>query len=174
MAEEKKSKKLVLLLQPQRLLHRNPVVQLLMVERKGQSVEMDEIAITTATVNLHLKHIDVNARKALFKFSATELEQENNRIQRTLSKMKLPREVFEQKRDKAMARHYQQYLGQLKHYTNELSWYHRVTTPGSNRISTTPCVYHPISVLLEFVCSEKEGCFGLDILVKTREGSSTY
>jgi superfamily II DNA or RNA helicase len=170
MSKEFKSKKVVLLLQPQKLLHRTPVLQLLKVERKGDCIEMDEIDITTATVNQYLKHIDVNAKKALYKFSQNELEQEGIRINNQLKKLNLTKEIWEQKRDRAMARHYQQYLGHLKHYTNELSWYHRVTTPGSNRIATTPCTYHPISVQLEFECTLEGGKAGLKIWVKTREG----
>lgn len=170
MPEKKSPAKIVLLLQPQRLLHRNPVVQLLKVEKNGPVVEMDELSITSATVGLYLKHIDPAARKTLLKFSAFELESEANRIDFGIDKLKLKDKAKEIYRDKAMARYYQQHLGQLKHYTNELSWYHRVTTPGSNRVSTAPCTYQPISAQLEFECVHEDGIFSLKTSVKTREG----
>lgn len=171
MAEPKTKPKIVLLLQPQKLLHRTPVVQLLKVEKNGPVVEMDELSITSATLSLYLKHIDPAARKTLLKFSAYELESEANRIEFGIDKLKLKDKAKETYRDKALARYYQQHLGQLKHFTNELSWYHRVTTPGSNRVNTSPCTYQPIGVQLEFECVQDEGKFRLKILVKTREGS---
>ena len=170
MPEKKSPAKVVLLLQPQRLLHRTPVVELLKVEKNGAVVEMDELGITSATLSLYLKHIGPAARKILLKFSAFELESEANRIEFGIDKLKLKDRAKETYRDKAMARYYQQHLGQLKHYTNELSWYHRVTTPGSNRVSTAPCSYQPISAQLEFECVAEEGIFRLKISVKTREG----
>lgn len=170
MDKKKSPAKVVLLLQPQRLLHRTPVVQLLKVEKNGPVVEMDELAITSATLGLYLKHIDPNARKTLLKFSTYELESEANRIDFGINKLKLAGAAKETYRDKAMARYYQQHLGQLKHYTNELSWYHRVNTPGSNRVSTAPCGYQAISAQLEFACVQEGGLFSLQISVKTREG----
>ena len=150
MDKKKSPAKVVLLLQPQRLLHRVPVVQLLKVEKNGPVMEMDELAITSATLSLYLKHIDPAARKTLLKFSAFELDNEANRIEYGVQKLQLKDKVKEAYRDKAMARYYQQHLGQLKHYTNELSWYHRVNTPGGNRVSTAPCTNKPISAQLQF------------------------
>ncbi len=170
MSEETKSKKVVLLLQPQRLLHRRPVVQILKVERKGNAIEMDEFAITSASLSLYFKQIDPNARKALLKFSEYDLDSESHRIAGTLKKMALKPAEADRQKDKAMARYFQQHLGFLKQYGHEISWYHRVTQPGSNRIPTAPCKYHPISVQLAFDCMLEDGKVVLKTSVKTREG----
>ncbi len=171
MSDKKQSPKAVLLLQPQRLLHRRPVLQILKVARKGDTIEMDEFAITSATLSLYFKDLDPNARRTLLKFSEYELDTENMRIAATLKKMGLKPGEHDRYKDKAMARYYQQYLGFLKQYGNELSWYHRVTTPGSNRVPTAPCRYEPISVQLLFDCIVEDGMITLKTSVKTREGN---
>jgi superfamily II DNA or RNA helicase len=170
MSEEAKSKKVVLLLQPQKMLHRRPVVQILKVERNGNAIEMDEYAITSASLSQYFKHIDQNARRELLKFSEFELVNENKRIAGTLKKLSLRPGEADRHKDRAMARYFQLHLGFLKQYSHEISWYHRVTQPGSNRIPTAPCTYHPISVQLVFDCLQEGGRINLKTSVKTREG----
>ncbi|MCU0403182.1 MAG: SNF2 family helicase [Chitinophagaceae bacterium] len=171
MSEKKTGTKTVLLLQPQKMLHRRPVVQLLKVEKRGNGIlEMDELAITSATLSLYLKNIDLNARKQLLKFSEYELDNEVKRIETTLKKVRYSEKEESAHRDRAMARYYQQYLGFLKSFDKDISWYHRVTIPGSNRVSTVPCVYHPLSVKLEFECIRQEDNYNLLIWVKTQQG----
>ena len=158
------------MLQPQRLLHRKPVLQILKVERNGNTIEMDEFAITSATLSLYFKKLDSKARKILLKFSDHEVGTEQKRIADAIKLFNHTPGENEQFKDKSMARYYQQYLGYLKQYSNELSWYHRVTQPGSNRIPTAPCTYHPISVQLTFDCVIESGVVKLLVTVRTREG----
>jgi len=170
MSEQKKNSKTVLLIQPQKLLHRRPVVQLLKVERNGSVIEMDEFAITSATLSLYLKHIQAEARKFLLKFSVNELDQEAARIAYALEKIQYTEAEKSRHRDRAMVRYYQQYLGFLKSYDKDLNWYHRVTSPGTNRIATVPCRYHALSVKLEFDCILTDSGITLKVWVKTQQG----
>lgn len=142
--------KVVLLFQPQKLLMRRPVLQLLKVQKLADTVEMDDIPITTATVNLYFKHLDLDARRILFKFSNTELDEESVTLESMLLKMNTSKDEFEAKLERNWARHYQQQLGRLRSYGNKLSWYHRVPAAGSNRLRTSPCTYHPLGVWVNF------------------------
>lgn len=128
----------VLLFQPQKLLMRRPVLQLLKVQYLADTVEMDEIPITTATVNLYFKHLDLDIRRILNKFSYTELDEEGVNLERMLLKMNTSKDEFEAKLERNWARHYQQLLGRLRSYSNKLSWYHRVPIDGGNRYVPRP------------------------------------
>jgi SNF2 family DNA or RNA helicase len=166
MAVKDSKVKVVLLLQAQKLLHRSPVVQLLKVTKLGNAVEMDEVPINSATVNLYFKGIDPAARSLLMKFSSGNIEREKTLISFQSEKAGLKGAKAEMMRDKAIARYFMKYLGQLKSLRDGISWYHRVTQPGVNRVATTPCVYHPLSVSLLFTCENTTQGPALQIMVK--------
>ena len=170
MAAKETKVKVVLLLQAQKLLHRTPVVQLVKVEKKGTAVEMDELPLTSATINQYLKHVNFNALTLLTRLSPKELEKEKQRITLQLDKAGYKGKQATEYRDRAFARYFQSNLGALKNYANELHWYHRITTPGSNRVTTAPCTYHPISAQIEYEAFTTEDGYGMQVWVKTREG----
>jgi SNF2 family DNA or RNA helicase len=166
MADKGIQVKVVLLLQPQKLLHRSPVVQLLKVAKLGTTIEMDEVPITSATIGLYFKGVDPATRGLILKFGHGYIEREKAIIDFQAGKAGLTGAKAEMMRDKALARYFMKYLGQLKSNHAAISWYHRVTQPGSNRVATTPCVYHPLSVSLLFECENTLQGPALRILVK--------
>jgi superfamily II DNA or RNA helicase len=166
MADKGIQVKMVLLLQPQKLLHRAPVVQLLKVAKMGTTIEMEELPITSATVSLYFKSVDPATRALILKFSSGNIEREKTMIAFQSEKAGLKGAKAEMMQDKALARYFMKYLGQLKSNQAAISWYHRVTQPGSNRVATAPCVYHPLSVSLLFACENTPQGPALRVFVK--------
>jgi superfamily II DNA or RNA helicase len=142
--------KVYLLMQPNRLLHRTPVLQLLKVSKQEGRVLMEELPIHTGIVNLHAKKLDPEARKILLRFSQAELEKERLAIELRFTKQYTEKD-FDKYRDKQLARYYLQGMGQLKQYNQQLAWYHRLPQEQSNRVITAPCTYHSLSVQVEFI-----------------------
>lgn len=160
------SVKTVLLLQPMRLLHRHPVLQLLQVSKKDNGmVEMEELPVMQAIVAQHLKGLDAEARKALMMVSESALQKEKLLIEK---RFELQRTATDWPAfyDKAMARYFLQVLGQLKQYGQQLSWYHRLPHGATNKIVTAPCVYHPFAVMLSFCITVKNDTPQIDIWVE--------
>lgn len=142
--------KTVLLLQPARLLHRHPVVQLLQVglSASGQPV-MEEWPVTSALVNQYLKQLAPDARKLLLQLSEGAVAKERSAISLRFDHQQT--EPDEQRyTDQQMARYYMQVLGQLRHFSDVLPWYHRVPSLADNRVLTKPCQYHRFAVQLLF------------------------
>lgn len=136
-------------MQPYRLLHRMPVLQLLKVNKGKQPLQLEEMPIQSAIVNQLAKKLDPEARKLLMRFSQLELEKEQVAIEYRFGKQNTVK-IFDQYRDQQMARYYLTGMGQLKQYNQQLGWYHRLPDVQNNRVFTAPCVYHPLSVQLAF------------------------
>lgn len=158
--------KVVLLFQPQKLLMRRPVLQLLKVQKLADKVEMDEVAITSATVGLFFKHVDSDLRRILNKFSNSELDIEGVKLESMLLRMNTPQNEFDAKLERNWAKYYQQLLGRLRSYGNKLSWYHRVPAEGGKRLRTSPCTYHPLGVWVNFVAVQGKSGIALEATVQ--------
>lgn len=158
--------KVVLLLQPQKLLYRNPVLQLLIVAKLGNSVDMEEEKITAASVNRYFKHFDTNTRNCILKFSDENINKEKAVISFQSEKAGFTGKKAQLLADKALARFFMKQLGYLKSLPEGISWYHRVTQPNSNKLITAPCQYNSLSVNLLFDCYLEDDSPKLVIYVK--------
>ena len=167
MSAENIAEKVVLLLQPQRLPNRKPVVQLLKLTKAGKQIQMEEIAINPQNVNQLLKHIDPLARKQLLRLSEGSITSEQFSIQKKLAQLSLDDEAHDAQAQQAMTRYYHQCFSFLKSYDKKLSWYHRLAVAESNRMQTVPCVFHPLSAQLQFVVHKQDHGFTLAAMIKT-------
>ncbi|TAD82064.1 MAG: DEAD/DEAH box helicase, partial [Bacteroidetes bacterium] len=140
--------KAVLLLQPQRLLFRHPVVQILCVTRQGGTIQMEELPLVLANINKYFKHLDAAAKRQLLKLQQIEIEKYDLAIEAQFTAQRTQTN-FAAFRSRSMALYYQQQLGQLKQLFDEYNWYHRLPD-GLHKMKTAPCTYHPFTVQAAF------------------------
>ncbi|HSK13873.1 MAG TPA: SNF2-related protein, partial [Phnomibacter sp.] len=150
MAGKSPAHKTILLLQPQRLPLRTPVVQLLKVDRRGTMVHMEEMAITAANLAGLLKQAPPAIRSCLAKFGQRELEKMHATLEKKLLLVKFGKQEAEAYRYKAVTRYYHELFAFLRRHADEIAWYHRLTQPGTLRVQTAPCTYAAFSVMLHW------------------------
>ena len=155
--------KAVLLLQPQRLLFRHPVVQILLVHRVASGVEMEEQPLVSATINKYFKSLSTDAKKYLLKLQQVEVEKYDLALE---AQFKLQRQYtdFRPFRSRAMAAYYQQQLGFVKQLAQGVSWYHRLPD-GATKMKTAPCTYHPYTVQAAFSLVRQDNMVTVEVSI---------
>ncbi len=172
MPEKTSQSRTVLLFQPQKMPSRKPVLQLLRIRKGTDTVDMDELPLTSATIGLYFKHLDDKEKKALLKLSETEIEKERKKVDSQI-KTALAHQMNNGLDPlAAMIRYFHKQVGTLKHLGTDLQWYHRLPARGGSQMRTAPCGFDKYTVQLSFEAFITDKGPQLEIRVKA--GSETW
>ena len=143
-----RSHKIILLLQPAKLVQRTPVLQFLEVTKEGKNQLLEEWPIQSATIQRFQKTAPPELRKILNQFSDTALNKLKAELEKKLTRF--PPEYKEYHSHYLLARHYQHHLGMLSHRSKDISWYHRLPDAATQKVTTRPCTFNHLSVQVHF------------------------
>ncbi len=150
MSEKTSQSRAVLLLQPQKIPSRKPVLQLLRIRKVANSIEMDELPLTSATMSLYFKNLNDLEKKAVLKLSETEIEKERKKVALQIQIAMANKMGGGLDAEMAMIRFFHQQVSALKHLNADLHWYHRLPAKGGAQMRTAPCSFDKYAVQLTF------------------------
>lgn len=168
--EEKKATAITLklLLQPQRLLHRHPFLQLVIATKYKNTIHLEEHSINNSTVQQICNNWSNNDRKLLLKFNPDEISKQKEAMEYQASKFS-DKSQSTALIDRVIAKYYLSALLHLNNIAYPISWFHRLPVNDETKVRTAPCTYHTLSVLLEFEAYLQDGVYSLLGFVKTKE-----